>query len=173
MPDKFDLQRSQTLNINDATCRVTQIRVRPSLEIPFLENTSEWFEHFIKNYHAPGYRYWQESLSPDKLTLTTQIYWISEEKWLAASDHDPVAVENEKRHMAYCEKHGISHTRIREVKKDGKWWSSIISQVDSEWVPAALGDLMVPSQILLPGQSPMSLLINNMKNPKDDNNSTD
>jgi hypothetical protein len=165
MADRFDLERANTLDPNDATVRITQIRRRPSVDIPFLTNTSEWYEHFIKNYHAPGYRRGQETLSPDELTLTSQILWISEEKWLAASDHDPVAVENEKRHMAYCEQHGITHTRIREVKKDGVWWCQAITQVDSKWIPMAVGDLIVPSKILLPNQTPASLVIeNSLKN---------
>jgi hypothetical protein len=159
MSDKFALIKASTLNINDATVRITQIRRRPSLDIPFLEDPPEWYDHFIKNYHAPGFRKGQVSYSPDKLTETRQIYWISEEKWLAASNHDPVAVENELRHIAYCKEHGISHTRIREIKKDGRWWANVITQVDEEWVATAIGDLVVPSRVLLPGETPVSLIV--------------
>jgi len=154
MIDLHTLTQYSTLDPGTALCRITQIYQRPSLDVNFGQDRSqEWFENFLEKYHKTGQRYEQKNLSPDKLTLVVQIFWIDEEHWLAASRQDPFAVENAEISIGYCEKHGIKHTRIREIKKDGRWWASVKNLVGDQWDYVSIGNFMT-SQLALPNQSP-------------------
>jgi hypothetical protein len=161
MIDDFTLKQHSTLDLNLATVRITQMYRRPSLEVQFAPDKSqEWYVNFLEKYHKTGLRYEQRSYSPDKLVLTKQIFWLNEEEWEKASTQDPFAVENMERTMKWCSEYGITNTRIREVKKDGKWWASLTTQVGQQWEYASIGNLMV-NQVLLPGQK--QVLLPNIK----------
>ena len=158
MIDIHTLTQYSTLDPKTALCRITQIYRRPSLDVDFGQKRSqEWFHHFLETYHKTGLRYEQNNLSSDKLTMIVQIFWIDEAHWLEASLKDPFAVKNTKINMAHCKKYGITNTRIREIKKDGRWWASVKNLTGDTWDYMSIGNLMT-QQLALPSTSKTILL---------------
>jgi hypothetical protein len=146
--DRHILRQHSTLDPTQATCRITQIYVRPSLDVSFKSNTQEWFQHFLEKYHKTGLRYDQSSLSPDKLTLTIQIFWKNQEEWIKASRGDPIAIKNTEEALIYCAEHNIKQIRVREIKIDGVWFSSAKIQQDKDWAYLSLGGMLTDPALL-------------------------
>jgi hypothetical protein len=142
--------------------RITQIRVRPSIDVEWHKNSQEWFEHFLEKYHKTGQRYAQNYPSEDKLTRVTQIYWIDRAHWAAANKTDLLVIKNTTETNEYYSKLGVIQTKILEQKIHGDWYASIKTNVSdkgaldtldsgdsSTWNRFSLGDMILHNPTLL------------------------
>ena len=156
------LRKYSTLRLEDATMRITQIRVRPSIDVEWVENSQEWLEHFLEKYHKTGQRYSKAYPSEDRLTRVTQIYWIDRAHWAMANKTDPVVIKNTTETNAYYASVGVIQTKILEQKIHGDWYASIKTNVSDEgnlnildagdgsnWNRFSLGDMILHNPTLL------------------------